>query len=420
MRSSKIVSLRKILALIGLVLFFFLLSWGPYQLITPNFPYADDFVEYWAAARLNLSQGNPYSPEQLLPLQKQAGWRAEESIMMWNPPWTLALVMPFGAFNYHFSRILWFLVQISCILFSSDQLWRFYGGPKQFRWLAWLVSFTFIPTIFALQKGQISPLLLFGVVVFLTQVSHQRWWLAGASLVFITIKPHSLYLLPIVFLVWALDQRRLSLLWAGMAWLATATLIVIAVNPAIISQYINALKTHPPFEYATPTLGAALRFVLGEEKIWLQFLPPLLGIVWFLGYWLRHRKTWRWAEQLPLLVLVSALTSAYGWTFDQVVLILVLIQLAVSLYEMGLGWPTVIVLGWYLVIEVAVLSMHGRYPEFWFVWLVPSMFGWYLTGRWLSGDRGLILFTRDMPVPANIIGNRKENDCEVQGDIRRK
>ena len=60
---------------------------------------ADDYVEYWAAGRLNLSGADPYAGDQLLPLERAAG-RKTEVLMMWNPPWTLALAMPLALFSY--------------------------------------------------------------------------------------------------------------------------------------------------------------------------------------------------------------------------------------------------------------------------------------------------------------------------------
>src|SRR5713226_8770855 len=57
----------------------------------------DDFVEYWAAGRLNAHGQNPYEGEYLLPLEREAGRQTfpvdssgrEAAVMMWNPPWTL-------------------------------------------------------------------------------------------------------------------------------------------------------------------------------------------------------------------------------------------------------------------------------------------------------------------------------------------
>ena len=70
---------------------------------------------------------------------------------------------------------------------------------------------------------------------------------------------------------------------------------------------------------------AARRF--GWQKSWLQFLPSALGLAWFAFYWPRVRRAWRWEEQMPLLLLVSLLTTAYGWPFDLVILLPAVIQI---------------------------------------------------------------------------------------------
>ena len=56
----------------------------------------DDFIEYWAAAKLTLDGENPYDPALLLPLQLANGRATDEAVMMWNPPWSLAVVLPLG------------------------------------------------------------------------------------------------------------------------------------------------------------------------------------------------------------------------------------------------------------------------------------------------------------------------------------
>src|SRR4051794_17668136 len=58
----------------------------------------DDFIEYWAAAKLTLDGNNPYDPAQLLPLQVANGRQTDEAVMMWNPPWSLTVVLPLGFF----------------------------------------------------------------------------------------------------------------------------------------------------------------------------------------------------------------------------------------------------------------------------------------------------------------------------------
>src|SRR3954454_5750660 len=67
----------------------------------------DDFVEYWAAARLTLDGKNPYDPAQLLPLQRAAGRDTDEAIMMWNPPWSFTVVLPLGLLPAREAQLLW-------------------------------------------------------------------------------------------------------------------------------------------------------------------------------------------------------------------------------------------------------------------------------------------------------------------------
>ncbi|MGH7874553.1 MAG: hypothetical protein ACREQO_20355 [Candidatus Binatia bacterium] len=42
----------------------------------------NDFIEYWAAAKLLIAGGNPYSPEPLLLLQQSAGWSPSVPLIM--------------------------------------------------------------------------------------------------------------------------------------------------------------------------------------------------------------------------------------------------------------------------------------------------------------------------------------------------
>ena len=109
-----------------------------------------DFVEYWAAGHLNAHRENPYDHDRVEELEREAG-RTEKSVLMWNPPWTLTLAMPFGLFpvdRVRTAQLLWLLLQFAALVYSADALWRYYGGDAGQRWLAWLIAFTFVPSLF--------------------------------------------------------------------------------------------------------------------------------------------------------------------------------------------------------------------------------------------------------------------------------
>src|SRR5262245_56213452 len=83
----------------------------------------DDFVEYWAAARLTLEGKNPYDGELLLPLQQHAGRDTKEPIMMWNPPWSMPAVLPLGLLGAREAQLLWLLLHFLVTGFCADRLW---------------------------------------------------------------------------------------------------------------------------------------------------------------------------------------------------------------------------------------------------------------------------------------------------------
>jgi len=343
---------------------------------------ADDYVEYWAAGRLNLGGGNPYAGDQLLSLERAAG-RRTEVLLMWNPPWTLALAMPLALFSYPISRLLWLILSIVMILMATNWTWTLLGGSTQKRWLASVIAFTFFPTIIVLRMGQIGPVLLLGVAGFLHFEHKKRYWLAGAFAALLAIKPHLLYLVCISILVWSIVRRRWGILGGGALILLSATLTAMMFNPHVFTQYLSATVTESPLVWVTPTFGSLLRLLLGPERTWMQFVPMAAGIFWLGLNGLRHRVDWLWVDRIPLLLLVSVVTSPFGWPFDQVVLIPAVLRAMIQMIATSRGRIVYGAIISYLVINIAAFAVHSRIADFWQLWLAPVLMIWYLLAqRW--------------------------------------
>src|SRR5439155_9312936 len=100
-----------------------------------------DFVEYWGAGRLFLADGNPYSWDAMLELEKSAGMEPylspetgeEMPLMMFNPPWTLVFVMPFAQASFALSRLMWFVLGLGLVILCADAIWRTYCGAPNWR-----------------------------------------------------------------------------------------------------------------------------------------------------------------------------------------------------------------------------------------------------------------------------------------------
>ncbi len=337
-----------------------------------------DFLEYWAAGRLLLTGNNPYSPEQLLALQQSIGWPWGGPLMMWNPPWTLFFVIPFSLLSFNISRVVWLWLNLALVLLCTDWAWRFYGGPSRHRWLARLVSFTFLPTLLVLYLGQVGPLILAGVVGFLHFERRRQWWLAGASAVLIAIKPQLIFLFWIALVLWVLDRRQWSVFLAGGVAGLMAIAVPLLFNSSVVGQYIQTTTSEPPFYWETPTFGTALRLLYGQEKHWLQFVPTVLGVLWFLFYWQRHRSMWVWAEQMPVLLLVSLVTTSHRWTHDQVVLLPALMQAAAWVLRSHRHWTMALGGALYLALNGLALGPITPPGDFWRIWMAPVLLLGYL------------------------------------------
>jgi hypothetical protein len=142
---------------------------------------------------------------------------------------------------------------------------------------------------------------------------------------------------------------------------------------------------YPLTEWATPTIGSYLRELFGLEKFWLQFLPTLLGIAWFMYYWQQKRKGWSWIDEMPLLILVSLVTNPYSWTYDLVLVLPVIIYVSASMVTKSISFrgnkTTIIIIILYFTLNVLNILLHTRYNEFWFGWFAPGLLLIYLLYR---------------------------------------
>ena len=338
----------------------------------------DDYVEYWAAGRLNLGGDDPYDPVGLLPLERDAGRDTDVAVMMWNPPWTLTLAMPLGALPTRLGQLVWFLMNLAAVGASAGLLWRVYGGRPDRVWIAVAVAFTFQPTFAALRSGQISPLLLLGAALFLWCESRGRPFAAGVAAGLLAIKPHLTYLFwPAVLLALPTRAGR-RFVAGGLAGGLVAGLIPLAFNPAVYGQYVAAFRDHPPAEHVSLTLGTLLRYTFGTGRFALQFVPVLLGVAWFAWYQLRGHGGRNWPAALPWLLLVSFVTSPYGaWHFDLVLLLVPVVQRAAEFSTAG--WQRHRLAVGVYVVAVAVmfwLNVAGV-ASVWFLWVAPLLLALY-------------------------------------------
>jgi len=294
-----------------------------------------DYVEYWAAAHLLASHHNPYSLGEMFQAEKPLGMTGPVPLMLLSPPWVMAIILPLGfAKSYILGWFAWTGVLIAAIALSSYLLMDVYFGDLRIPEISdkafyrCLFAFTFYPALLSLRFSQTGPLMLLGIAGFLFFETRNKAIWAGAFLSLTLIKPHLSYLVWVALVLWTLRERRWKMFISAMVTLAGFVVLALSFDPQLIQHY-RELTTSPYMQLFPSGITWGLRMLLGGEgTFWIEFVPTAIGLIWFLFYWRKQKQSWSWTERLPIVLTVSILTSAYGWLFDQTLLVAVVIYLA--------------------------------------------------------------------------------------------
>ncbi len=360
----------------------------------PDFLVPRDFLEYWAAGRVNLRAGNPYHPEELLAEQKLADPTREHAVMMWNPPPALAVYMPLGALPPRWATLLWVGLQLAAVFVACDLLWRTYmlprvadslresastfgeSRPPECRWFAAIVAVSFAGTWWLVAYGQNTGFILLGLAGFLHFRQKEKPLAAGACAAITALKPHLLAVFGVLLIADAITRRGAKSLAAGGGVIALALGVALAANPAVIGQFVEAVRhptegATPLSDWWLPVPAFWLRRWLAPEHFWVQFVPCALACAAFLAYRLWKGASWDWARMLPLVVAGSLITTPYGgWIFDLPVLLVPVVWAAAELVRTNRFSLAAALICGQAAITAASFARAGALHDYW--WVAPA------------------------------------------------
>ncbi len=340
-----------------------------------------DFTEYWSAARVLATGGDPYNGAELLPVQREALDKPglTQAVSLWTPPWTLPLYAPLGWLPYHVARWVWLFAQLSLLFTSVELLRRTYGIPDKWWFVPQLVAFAFAPTFWMAHYGQNTGLLLLGLAGFL-HFRNTRPTLAGCFAALLAIKPHLLAVVGVLIVLDVFRDRGWRVLLGGVVMLALGSLVAVAFSAHIFQHFIDAAarpatpETVPLKDWHVPLIAFDLRHLIAPDTFAVQFVPCAVACLLMAVHRLLRWKAWDWTEQLPAAVLVSCLFAPYGgWMFDLVVLLVPAVQLVARARGM---------VGRAVVAGVVLLNVIAIRP------LNLEDFGWYAVATgvlWVAG-----------------------------------
>ncbi len=342
---------------------------------TPGLFSPRDFIEYWAAGRLNLRGDNPYDPRQVLAEQQLAEPHRDSALMMWNPPPALAVYMPLGALPAPWAGLLWCVAQWGAVVGAGALLWREYA-PGRPVWGALAAALPFVGTWWVVIYGQNTGFMVLGLAGFLHFTQRGRPLAAGACAALTALKPHLLAAFGVLLVVDVLAARGRRTLAAGAAAVAVALVAALVPNPEVLEQFVAAARsprpeTLPLSGYVLPAPAYWLRAWLAPERFWVQFVPCLIACAALVARRVRRGAAWDWGRELPLVVAVSVLTTPYGgWIFDLPVLLVPVAWALAGLVRAGATGRAVVFVAGQAVVTLVTFAPLWTLHTYW--WVAPA------------------------------------------------
>ncbi|HEV2462671.1 MAG TPA: glycosyltransferase family 87 protein [Acidobacteriaceae bacterium] len=283
-------------------------------------PAAHDTPWFWAAGKLLAHGKNPYNREAVRQIELGMGvpLRGRDVLMVLNPPYTFFLLIPLGLLGAREAVVAWSALLLAFLIVSVKAVCAAVDGPYRSSYL--LLAWFFVPAICCIEVGQTGLITLAGLALFLWLQEKRPAW-AGAALSLCAVKPHLLFPFGVALLAWMVVRRKWAVAWGAAAALAAESLVAMAFDLHIWTQYRTMLRTEPFAAKPISTLGVGLRMLLDRNALWLEFVPAVVGCAWALWYFWRNRERWDWRTHGSLVTLVSVAVAPYAWITDQVLAI---------------------------------------------------------------------------------------------------
>jgi hypothetical protein len=342
-----------------------------------------DFMAYWSAAHLFATGGNPYSQAEMISLQHliDPGRFSDENSLIntWNPPWLILLFLPIGVLPITIATPIWIFCNVLIIGLSLIITWKLCQGEQSSKGMifVFLSSFLFVETISYLAIGQITSIVLLGIVLVNWYLRHDMDVLAGIALFLTTVKLHIVFFFIILILIWVIRNHRWKVIIAFTFSGIVSMVIFWIVIPNWLNDYIYLLLSLPISVFYTSTIGSFLSIELNSQI----FRYSGILLILLIKPLLRVQQSDGWLTATNLALLVSMPLSPYGYNFDHIMLLISIVQIIAwasmkKIPKKNVLFISICLLGINFIL--AKMISIKAFPYYWFFWVPIALLGIYI------------------------------------------
>jgi hypothetical protein len=337
-----------------------------------------DLQAYWSSAYL-FAHGQDFSDPVLLgETQHTLTTRTDpETLYSWFSPIGNVVLLPFILIPFTKAVYYWLILNIMILFYSTILIW---DDVNPRAWIPLLAVFSFSMTVVSLIFGQINFMEVLGLALFLSLNKRDKPYLAGASLVLTTIKPHLVIITFPIIVLDLLRKKEWKVLTGFGVALAFCFIILFIFYPPWIQSFLSVVTSGMSTVRETPTVNGLL-VLLGEKQmgklIWLIAL--LIGIIW----WFVRGQNWDRRTFIDISVTAGLIVSPIGWSYDQIMLFFPILSLLAWIANGKLQKQTSRVIILVLVAGnlTAYILRTFTPSDVWFFWVPILVLGLYLIAQ---------------------------------------
>jgi hypothetical protein len=336
-----------------------------------------DLQAYWSSTYL-LAHGQDFSDGIALGEVEHALTTRNnpETLYSWFSPIGNVLLLPFTAVPFTTAVYYWLILNIIILFYSTMLIW---GDSNPHTWIPLVAVFSFSMTVVSLVFGQINTWEVLGLGLFLSLSRSNKQYLAGASLVLTTIKPHLVIItLPILFLD-LLRKKEWKTLAGFFIALAFCFAVLFAFYPSWIQSFLGVITSGMSTVRETPTINGLL-VLLGDHTfgklIW--FIALVVGSL----LWFTRGQNWDRRTFIDISLTAGLIVSPIGWSYDQVMLFFPVLSILAWVAKGELPKQTSrTIVAILIVANLAAYVLRTFTPsDVWFFWVPFVVLGLYLIG----------------------------------------